>query len=145
MVRHWPGREQRLAPGHLLPRDAPEVDRHPRHRVHLLALLSQLLQAADPDGDPVELELVAHREGAGCQGAGDDGAAALDGEGPVDPEPDAGVEVGRREPRRERGQCGAELGQALTRATRHRHGRYVAERGPGQLLAGLGDGARRGR
>ena len=35
---------------------------------HLLALLSQLLQAADPDGAPVELELVAHGEGAGCRG-----------------------------------------------------------------------------
>ena len=139
------GGEQRLPPGDLLPRDTPEVDRHPGHRVHLLARLSQLLQAADPDrAAPSSSSSSPTAQPAGGQRAGDDGAAAPDGERPVDPEPDAGVEVGGGQPAREPVQRGAQLGQARRRCapTPPRPARRRA-RSPASCVAGLGEGRRR--
>ena len=61
------------------------------------------------------LELVAHPDGARGKRAGDDGARAAHGEGPVHPQPHVGVAIRRRQPVDHRNQLCSNLIQVSTK------------------------------
>ena len=82
-------------------------------------------------------QLVPGVDGARLQGPGDHGPAALDGEHPVQPQPDAAPRVGLGKPRREPAECGGQLGQALAGERADRDGFQLAEAGAAICARGL--------
>ena len=117
-----PGPHQGVSPGHVPVARSDEVDRHPVAGADLVALLVQALEGSHPHGAPGRKQgqgVVGGQPPAG-QGSGHHRARALDGEGPIHPQPGpAAIGCG-----------GCERQQAV------QLGDEVADAGPGHRVGG---------
>ncbi len=133
------GLDERHAAAQLPCADTAQVQRYPGDAADLGSRCAERLHAPYPHGahGRGHRQLVSGLDGARLQCPGDHGPAALDGEHPVQPQPDGAPRVRPGKPRGEPAKCGGQLGQALAGDGADRDGFQLTKAGACDRARGL--------